>query len=335
MERGERDPFEVLGVGRDASDAEIKAAYRRKAEICHPDRYRGRPADVQEEAARMMQELNDAREKIRAIRASNSAVRESSSEPQAPRSSRPREEEPQPPRPASAPRSHRPQSARRSRARGLGTGTAWGASLGLIFVLVLVAARGGSDDRGGETSASSTSPGTATTEASTPTTESPGISIPVKIRPSTTAVGMTVERLASIPVPECPVPLGEFGFVAVVGSADDPSASGPLEAVVGDLTGDGVADGAYISACNGGGSGVFYDTWVFDSSGALLGRLPVAQDANQDLSSLQYGLEVGAGTISVVAAGPTACTSCEPSTYRLLNYRWNGSDFDRLEDGDL
>ena len=33
-----RDPYEVLGVGRNASEAEIKTAFRRLAAIHHPDK---------------------------------------------------------------------------------------------------------------------------------------------------------------------------------------------------------------------------------------------------------------------------------------------------------
>lgn len=55
-----RDPYEVLGVPRDASDEEVKRAYRRLAKQYHPDR---NPGD--EKAAAKMQEINAAYEQIK------------------------------------------------------------------------------------------------------------------------------------------------------------------------------------------------------------------------------------------------------------------------------
>ena len=49
------DPYKVLGVSRDASDEEIKQAYRRLAKKYHPDL---NPGD--QEAARKMQEIGRA-----------------------------------------------------------------------------------------------------------------------------------------------------------------------------------------------------------------------------------------------------------------------------------
>ena len=54
------DPYKILGVSPDASDEEIKKAYRRLAMKYHPDR---NPGD--EEAARKMQEINAAYEAIK------------------------------------------------------------------------------------------------------------------------------------------------------------------------------------------------------------------------------------------------------------------------------
>ena len=54
------DPYKVLGVSRDASDEEIKKAYRRLAKKYHPDL---NPGDA--EAARRMQEVNAAYEQIK------------------------------------------------------------------------------------------------------------------------------------------------------------------------------------------------------------------------------------------------------------------------------
>ena len=54
------DPYKVLGVSPNASDDEIKQAYRRLAKKYHPDR---NPGD--QEAAKRMQEVNAAYEQIK------------------------------------------------------------------------------------------------------------------------------------------------------------------------------------------------------------------------------------------------------------------------------
>ena len=54
------DPYKILGVSPDASDDEIKRAYRKLAKQYHPDLH---PGDA--EAARKMQQVNDAYERIK------------------------------------------------------------------------------------------------------------------------------------------------------------------------------------------------------------------------------------------------------------------------------
>lgn len=55
-----KDPYKVLGLEPDASDDDVKRAYRRLAKQYHPDL---NPGD--QEAARKMQEVNDAYDQIK------------------------------------------------------------------------------------------------------------------------------------------------------------------------------------------------------------------------------------------------------------------------------
>ena len=57
-----RDPYSVLGVSPNASDEEVKKAYRELARKHHPDNYQNNPlADLAEEK---MKEINEAYETI-------------------------------------------------------------------------------------------------------------------------------------------------------------------------------------------------------------------------------------------------------------------------------
>ncbi|OUN25205.1 J domain-containing protein [Pseudoflavonifractor sp. An85] len=63
-----RDPYEVLGVSPNASDEEVKRAYRELARKYHPDNYQNNPlADLAEEK---MKEVNEAYDAITKSRSS-------------------------------------------------------------------------------------------------------------------------------------------------------------------------------------------------------------------------------------------------------------------------
>ena len=71
-----RDPYTVLGVSSNASDQEIKKAYRELARKYHPDNYVDNPlADLAEEK---MKEINEAYEAIQKQRSGGGGSYQSS-----------------------------------------------------------------------------------------------------------------------------------------------------------------------------------------------------------------------------------------------------------------
>ena len=71
------DPYKVLGVAKDATDEEIKKAYRNLARKYHPDNYVNNPlADLVEEK---MKEINEAYDTIQKQRSAQNGTNSSSS----------------------------------------------------------------------------------------------------------------------------------------------------------------------------------------------------------------------------------------------------------------
>jgi hypothetical protein len=66
------DPYEIIGVRRDASLAEIRISYRRSTQILAPERFSSANDTVRAEAARRLAALNSAMESIEAERAAES-----------------------------------------------------------------------------------------------------------------------------------------------------------------------------------------------------------------------------------------------------------------------
>ncbi|MGN1250405.1 MAG: DnaJ domain-containing protein [Candidatus Spyradocola sp.] len=63
------DPYKELGVSPDASDEEIKTAYRNLVKKYHPDRYASAPKDVQDQVSEKVKRINTAYDEIKKMRA--------------------------------------------------------------------------------------------------------------------------------------------------------------------------------------------------------------------------------------------------------------------------
>lgn len=62
------DPYRVLGLTDESSDAEVDQAYRRLMSQYHPDRMNGAADDLRRQAEAKAREINAAYDRIKALR---------------------------------------------------------------------------------------------------------------------------------------------------------------------------------------------------------------------------------------------------------------------------
>lgn len=60
--------YSVLGVSSNATDAEVKKAYRKRAMECHPDHYANFSEEVRKRAGEKFREVNKAYEAVKELR---------------------------------------------------------------------------------------------------------------------------------------------------------------------------------------------------------------------------------------------------------------------------
>ena len=63
--RGDRSPYDVLGIRSRASEEEITSAYRQLVQQYHPDKVAGMAPEFREVAERRMKEINAAYEELK------------------------------------------------------------------------------------------------------------------------------------------------------------------------------------------------------------------------------------------------------------------------------
>jgi hypothetical protein len=123
---------------------------------------------------------------------------------------------------------------------------------------------------------------------------------------------------------------GSFSNAFVPGAKGAPGGTGgDLQAVVGDVTGDGTDEGVLTAVESCGGSGVFGATYVFQADGKLLAKLPDAvNEPGAGFAENHDNLRIVNGGIELTATGYAGSDAhCCPSLRERVRYEWNGSKF--------
>lgn len=162
--------------------------------------------------------------------------------------------------------------------------------------------------------------------------------------PAGPATPMTRVRLLSVVVPPLcglprarlvdgvhPLDTGLYGpWAAIVGYRPGGDDERP-ETVIGDLNGDGVADGLIILACSPGGNGYAEKALAYRSDGHLLGLIPVPRHVPPSQFAIGFDhhwTAIIGGTVRLrVYSHRPNDSSCCPSRVTVLRFRWTAAGF--------
>ena len=151
----------------------------------------------------------------------------------------------------------------------------------------------------------------------------------LKVRPIPAVCDFRAARYVDGVHPDSP---GTYNSFAAIVGAGDTAGRFNLQTKVGDLTGDGVADGVIVTACTYGGNSVYFNAFAYRSDGTRIGRLPV----ERYVTTAGYNLQYPTASITnrevrlTVASFRATDAHCCPSITTNLRLRYNGTSFVRV-----
>ncbi len=129
--------------------------------------------------------------------------------------------------------------------------------------------------------------------------------------------------------PDSPRP--DYAEAYILGAAGT-GGDGPLQAKVGNLTADSVADGVILTLCTYGGTAYYFNAFAYRPDGTRMGRLPIERYiASVDFPPIYGNVSITNREVRLrVWSFRRGDAHCCPSITTNLRLRWNGSRFVRV-----